>query len=214
MRRRLRIALLASLASACLVQRPPPSEPPPTSEHETMRTAHPNGETRRETRLLRRSDGHSERDGPEREFHPGGELAAERHFTHDRPSGLWRTWYPDGTPSSEVDFGVPDSHEPRPSRFWHRNGRLAAEGTTVSGVREGAWSFWSESGVLLRRGSYRAGQRDGAWSFFDEAGAPAAQGAYALGARVGEWTLWDEHGEAHVRPAPEVVQPSGSAVPQ
>lgn len=210
----LRNSLLGLLASACLVQRAPQPAPPRTFTHQVLRTAFPDGSPRRETRLLTWSNGGSERDGPEREFHPGGALAAERQFTHDRPSGLWRTWYPDGTPASQVDFGELDSREPCVSRFWHRGGHLAAEGTTVAGVREGAWSFWSEAGVLLRKGSYREGRRDGAWTFFDESGAKRAEGAYALGERVGAWTLWDEHGEAHGRPGAAVDEGSTAAVPQ
>lgn len=186
-------------ASACLVQRAPPARPAPSATHETRRTAYPDGAPRREWRVRVWSDGRIERDGPEREFHPDGSLAAERFFAGDVPTGLWRTWTADGKPLSEVEHGPPGSSEARPCRFWHPNGQLAAEGLARADVREGPWSYWRADGTLERQGSYRAGKRDGPWTFFDARGARSAEGHYALGARVGTWTLWDEHGEPHVR---------------
>lgn len=195
---------LALLAGACLVQRPTRDRPEPAGVHETRRTAHPGGATRRELTLLVWPDGHSERDGPEREFHPDGSPAAERVFVHGVPTGLWRTWYPDGTLRSEVDFGSPDSSALLVNRFWHANARLAAEGKARAGVREGPWSFWSEVGSLQSEGGYRAGRRDGPWILYDAAGRKQAQGQYALGERVGPWILWDVNGEPHTSPpAPE-----------
>ena len=190
--------------AACLVQRPAADAPAATAAHETRRSFHADGTTRSETRVLVWSDGRIERDGPEREYYPGGVLEAERFFLHDAPTGAWRTWFATGTPRSEVDFGRPGSGAPCVQRFWHANGQLAAEGTAVDGVREGHWDYWSENGSVLRAGSYRGGKRDGPWSFHDEHGVKRAEGLYALGARVGSWTLWDEHGEPHVRSASEV----------
>lgn len=200
---------------ACLVRRPRLDRPAPTAAHETRRSQHPDGGPRSEVRLLVWSDGRVERDGPEREYHANGALQAERFFEHDVPTGLWRTWHADETPRSEVDFGAPGSSEPHPNRFWHANGRLAAEGQAIAGVRVGEWSYWSESGVLLRTGGYRDGRREGPWRFFSEDGLPRAEGRYALGTRVGAWTLWDEHGLAHTRPAATIARDfEGDAQPR
>jgi antitoxin component YwqK of YwqJK toxin-antitoxin module len=209
----LRRSLLAAtlvLTSACLVQRPPPAREAPSSKEETRRTAYPDGAVRRELRVRVWSDGRVERDGPEREFHPDGTLAAERFFAHDQPSGLWRTWYPGGAPRAEIDHGTPGSTEPRTNRFWHESGQLAAEGLARDGMRAGPWSYWRADGTLERQGSYRAGKRDGPWTFYDERGARQAEGNYALGSRVGAWTLWDEHGEAHVRNGGELELDPGA----
>ncbi len=167
------------------------------------RSLHADGTTRSETRVLVWSDGRIERDGPEREYSSSGVLEAERFFDHDAPTGSWRTWFTTGTPRSEMDFGAPGSDAPGVQRFWHANGRLAAEGTVIDGVRAGRWDYWNEDGTVLRAGSYRGGKRDGSWSFHDGGGVKRAEGRYDLGARVGSWTLWDERGEAHVRPASE-----------
>jgi antitoxin component YwqK of YwqJK toxin-antitoxin module len=203
-RRRLAPAALIAACAACLVRHPPPDAPPATPTHETRRSYHSDGSTRSETRVVVWSDGRIERDGPEREFYPSGVLEAERFFDHGAPSRVWRTWFADGTPRSEVDFGAPGSAGTSVQRFWHASGLLAAEGTAVGGVREGAWTFWSENGAILRTGSYRRGKREGPWSFHDESGGRRAAGDYAEGKRVGTWTLWDEDGRAHVHPAAEV----------
>lgn len=201
---RLGLLVLAGLASACLVQRPPPDAPSVSATRETRQSRFPDGTPRSEWHVLAWPDGRVERDGPEREFHPNGTLRSEGRFAHGVPVGVWRTWFADGRPRSEVDFGTPGSSALTRERFWHPNGALAAEGPAVAGVREGAWSYWSEAGLLLRAGAYRAGRRDGPWVFYGPDGSERARGSYELGVRVGSWTLWDERGEAHVRPAEEV----------
>jgi len=202
--RRLAPLVLAVLASACLVQRAPPDAPAPTAARETRTSTYPDGTKRSEYNVLVWSDGRIERDGQELEYHPNGKLRSESSFSHSQPTGVWRTWFLDGTLRSEVDFGVPGSTAEAMQRFWHENGKLAAEGPALNGVRTGSWHYWNDDGTPLREGAYREGKRDGAWVFYDEHGAKRAEGTYELGLRIGTWTLWDEHGEAHTRSASEV----------
>ena len=192
------LALLALVGAACATPRLPtlPEEPPVREVRESL---HPGGGTRSTRELLVYPDGRVERDGFEREFGRDGRLLAERGFARDAPVGTWREWYPDGTPRSEVAFGPSGSRELVPSRYWHPNGKVAAEGPCAAGVREGEWSYFDEQGTLQRRGTYRGGLRDGPWSFFRADGTPEAAGHYAQGVRVGEWTLWDEEGVPHRR---------------
>jgi len=206
--RRLALVLLGALLGACLVQHAPPDEPGPSSAHERRRTTYPDGSLRSEIEVLVWSDGRIERDGLEREYSDDGTLVAERRFEHGTPVGLSRTWFDDGRPRSEVDFGTRAAPALARNRFWHANGNLAAEGVALAGLREGPWHYWNEDGTPAREGGYRSGKRDGTWTFHDEHGVKLAEGQYALGQRVGTWTLWDEHGEAHARSAAEVVEPS------
>ncbi|MSR63099.1 MAG: hypothetical protein EXS08_11715 [Planctomycetes bacterium] len=207
--RRVALALLGALLGGCLVQHAPPAAPGPSSAHERRRSTFPDGSLRREAEVLVWSDGRIERDGLEREYSATGTLVAESHFEHGVSVGLARTWFDDGRPRSEVDFGTRAAPLLTPNRFWHANGKLAAEGPALAGVREGLWHYWNEDGSPAREGGYRSGKRDGAWTFYDEKGVKRAAGLYALGQRVGTWTLWDEHGEAHERSAAEVREPPG-----
>lgn len=200
-------AVLVALAcglGACLVRHAPPDLPRPEGAHETRRRFRPDGSLESEVALLVFPDGRTERDGPEREYHRDGTLAAERSFARDVPTGLWRTWHANGVLRSEVDFGPPHSRDLRPSRFWHPDGSLAAEGSTRAGVREGPWVYYAPEGGVLRAGPYQEGLRHGAWVFY-RAGRKEAEGRYERGQRVGTWTLWDAAGSAHtsVDPPPE-----------
>jgi antitoxin component YwqK of YwqJK toxin-antitoxin module len=192
------------LASACIVRHPLPDLPPPEIVHETRRHERADGTLESEVEVRISEDGRSERDGFEREYHANGQLVAERFFARGEPIGLWRCWYADGTPRSEVDFRAGDAGEARLNRFWHPNGALAAEGPAIAGVREGRWRYFGADGQPRQEGAYRAGKRDGPWVFYGERGAKRAEGVYALGDRVGVWTLWDAQGQAHERPAAEL----------
>jgi antitoxin component YwqK of YwqJK toxin-antitoxin module len=202
------VALSLATSSACLVRSARPGPAPPTATHETRRRTRSDGSLESEVQLRLSSDGALVRDGFEREYHPGARLAAERFFARDVPTGVWRAWYLDGTLRSETDFGPPGSKELRPSRFWHPDKSLAAEGAQRGGLREGEWRYYSSAGQLLRRGAYAEGQREGLWAFFDPAGRPLAEGRYSRGTRVGSWTLWDEHGVPHERPGVDVEVPA------
>lgn len=193
----LALAALAACATSRGVTPAAPGEP----VREVRRSVHPGGGTRLEQELLVHSDGLRVRDGFEREFSPGGRLLAERSFAADVPHGLWREWYPDGTPRLELDFGPAGSEELRAGRYWHPNGALLAEGPCSGGLREGEWHFFDELGRLQRRGEFRAGLRHGAWLFLRPDGTKEAEGRYERGQRVGAWTLWDEQGAAHERSA-------------
>lgn len=200
---------LACATGACLVSRPLPDLPQPEGVHETRRRFRPDGSLESERRVRVFPDGRVERDGPEREYHRDGVLAAERHFAHDQATGSWRTWFADGRPRSELDFGAPGSDELRPARFWHPDGSLAAEGATRGGVREGAWAYYSPEGWLARAGDYRAGLREGAWTFYRAEGRKEAEGRYEHGRRVGPWTLWDAEGV----PRASATPPEGAEEP-
>ena len=206
MARALAVLVLAGLG-ACSSARGVPRTLEEEPVRETFQRAHPGGGRASERQVLVHADGRSERDGFEREFSPEGRLLAERFFARDVPCGTWREWYSDGTPRTEIEFGAAGAAELLPGRYWHPDGRLAAEGRTRAGLREGEWSFWDEQGRLLRRGGYRAGLRDGDWLFLRPDGSREAEGRYAQGQRVGEWILWDEDGEAYTRPAAEAREP-------
>lgn len=199
----LTLAALGACSATHGVTLAPAEEP----VRETYHREHPGGARASERQVLVHADGQSERDGFEREFSPEGRLLAERFFAHDVPCGTWREWYPDGTPRAETEFGTGGTQELLPSRYWHSSGKLAAEGSTRAGLREGEWNYWDAEGRLLRSGGHRAGLRDGDWLFLRPDGSKEAAGRYAQGQRVGEWTLWDEAGVPHARAAAETREP-------
>ena len=59
--------------------------------------------------------------------------------------GLFRTYYEDGTLSSEGLYE--NGAEQGPWRTYHSNGRLASQGTYNQGSESDDWTFWSSDGV-------------------------------------------------------------------
>lgn len=191
------VLVLLPTAPGCLVYTSGPEVPEAPGEHQVVRTALGGGAWR-ETTYEVDSGGHRVRDGAEREHAQDGALLAERTFRAGLPTGTWRTWYPDGSPRSEVQLG--DGATVGWHRFWHPGGILAAEGGARGEVREGPWRFWGPGGDLERAGPFLDGLRHGDWTFW-EAGRKVAEGRYERGGRVGRWTLWDADGRVHVRGA-------------
>jgi len=185
-----RAPVLAALAS-CLVNRPNQLDPPRSSTPAIERQFYAGTDVRRvETAVLRWSDGRVERHGVERRRDRDGTLRSVHVFEHDRPTGVWRSYYQGGGPRSEVDFG--DGVSRAPMRFWHENGQLSGQGLGIDGVKQGPWTFWHPNGRV------------------------AAEGTLANANRVGWWKHWSEDGSAlpdtwHGDPPSDVRSPDGTS---
>ena len=105
----------------------------------------------------------------------------ERDFLHGEPTGRWRSWWPDGKPRMEAQYGT---REPTPMRWWHPTGALEAEGLALNGVKTGEWRHHRSDGTLEAEGHYVAGQRSGNWSLFDEQGQLSERVEFHRGVRV------------------------------
>jgi hypothetical protein len=105
----------------------------------------------------------------------------EREFAHGEPTGRWRSWWPDGKPRMEAEYGTKDA---QPMRWWHATGELEAEGLALHGVKSGPWRHFRADGTLEAEGEYAAGQRSGPWNLYDERGELAERVEYRRGVRV------------------------------
>lgn len=105
----------------------------------------------------------------------------EREFLHGEPTGRWRSWWPDGKPRMEAEYGT---KEPRPMRWWHATGELEAEGLALNGVKTGPWRHQRADGTLEAEGEYVAGQRAGNWTLYDERGQLGERVEFRRGVRV------------------------------
>ncbi len=125
---------------------------------------------RREHQVLILADGSTQADGPDVQYYPDGKIEHEREYARGEPAGQWRSFWPSGKPRMEATYGTA---EPAPMRWWHPNGRLSSEGSTVSGTRVGRWTFWHPNGVKSAEGEYVGGERAEGWRYWDEMGQPA-----------------------------------------
>jgi hypothetical protein len=84
------------------------------------------------------------------------------HLDHKRgkPCGVYRAWYPNGTPLIFAVYG------------W--------------GFLHGDWTEYDEYGRVAIKGQYRQGLRDGTWSFRQE----GLVGSYRKGLKHGKWKTY------------------------
>ncbi len=132
--------------------------------------------------LVRRGGGFVKH-GRERTFYRSGQIETERHWVHGDATGIWRTWWEDGTQKSVCEF-TNDGSATEMS-FWHANAELEARGMAINGRRIGRWDFFHANGAKESSGDYLGGLRDGEWTSWDECGDVTESGQYKLGVKVG-----------------------------
>lgn len=111
-----------------------------------------------------------------------------------------RTAYPDGKPRFEFELhaGLPNG----PGRGWHRNGKLAFEGTYLDGARHGRFRLYDESGAFVAQAIFINNAE--VWRSTDEHEQPPAEwmeGLAMTGRRVDHGVEdWDDSRRRAPRP--------------
>jgi antitoxin component YwqK of YwqJK toxin-antitoxin module len=178
----------------------PPSQAPVTERNDVRRTWWDRAATRpkSETAWLLARDGTSLKDGVERRWYESGVLEYERHWTRDRPSGLWRAWFEDGTQRFEHRY---DPAQATPMTWWHATGAISSAGAAREGIREGPWRGDHPDGARAFEGAFVANRRHGFWTFWHPDGSVETSGHYSGGERVG---VWENHAPGE-RPASDAA---------
>lgn len=79
--------------------------------------------------------------------------------------------------------------------YYHNNGNLYKQGTTVHGKKEGEWKAWNEKGNLLTTGNYKLDLMHGYQVVYFENGNKRYDGYFKNGDRVGKWRFYNDKGE-------------------
>lgn len=192
----LRASLLALALCACAACGPglrdisrglaEPPAAPLTERRDVRRTYWDRAATspKSETGWLLLGDGTSVKQGVERRWYENGRMEYERHWTRDRPSGLWRSWFESGAQRFEHLY---DPAGPTSMTWWHESGAISSAGSAREGVREGPWRGDHPDGSRAFEGAFVANRRDGFWSFWYPDGSLETSGHYRQGERVGVW---------------------------
>jgi antitoxin component YwqK of YwqJK toxin-antitoxin module len=93
-----------------------------------------------------------------------GQLTAEEHYDMSgNPTGIWKSYYADGTLESEVNKTT------GAVVYYHANGTKAEEGTmNINNERTGVWKGWHDNGKLNYTGAWTStGQKNGVWQYYD-----------------------------------------------
>ena len=128
-----------------------------------------------------------------------GEAAGSRHnaFADCVRTGLWASYYPDGTRSFEGTYvkGKLDGT----ASWYHANGQKSVLSEWVEGKMRGSWTGWHSNGNERGHGySYDGSGTDprkhGPWVWYHENGQKQSEGKYDHDKPVGPWVYYDDKG--------------------
>ncbi|MBE7438627.1 MAG: hypothetical protein HS115_09265 [Spirochaetales bacterium] len=98
-------------------------------------------------------------------------------------NGPYRRYFPDGSLEEEGQF-ISGYYEGRLKRY-HRNGKLALEGTLHRDEPVGLWKSYYASGTLYREMHYQDGKLQGALRVYDPDGRLKYSTEYSAGQKIG-----------------------------
>ena len=87
-------------------------------------------------------------------------VAVSMDHKRGKPSGVYRAWYPNGSPLIFAVYGWGTLHGDWTE--YDEFGRVAVKGQYRDGLREGTWAFRSEDIV----GHYDKGLKHGKWKYY------------------------------------------------
>ena len=123
----------------------------------------------------------SRRDGQWTTWYQDGKLASQEFYTKGLQTGLWKTSFPSGKQSSEVNL------ESGKAIYWYESGKLHSEGIMNKGmIRNGIWKGYFENGKITYEGNYSAGDKNGNWTWYNEKGDKTLAEKYSQGKQTEE----------------------------
>lgn len=138
-------------------------------------------------------------DGPHEERWPNGRTKLVGHYRDGVPTGVFETWYEDGTPESRGAY-----LEGKKEGVWIQRDPSGAIDMERTGVYEDGVRIhdWWEEGIrtgelrsgLVQHSEYEHGLRNGRSRTFYSSGKLESAGQYANGLRTGVWVFWHEDG--------------------
>lgn len=155
------------------------------------------------------------RQGPWKEFHPGGKVKWEGNYVDDRKQGIFKEYDVQGNLKDMVkyDGGVVDTRAEETltveiKRTFHPNGKVASLGSySKSGKREGLFKEFSTTGEVTGAKIYMGdqliseglvndvGAMQGPWVEYYATGEKRAEGTYTDGKKEGDWTFYHRSGK-------------------
>ncbi len=129
-------------------------------------------------------DEFGQRQGPWKGYFSSGSIRYEGNFVDDKPTGVFRYFYPQGQLRAEL------IHEPGKktveATYYHRNRRTLGKGKYVDQQMQGKWLFYNEQGVLISEHHYKNGMNHGVWKTFFSDGTVAEAEKWLSGEKNGK----------------------------
>lgn len=128
------------------------------------------------------------RNGPWKEYYPGGDVKAEGNYSADNRTGKWNFYYSNGRLEQTGVYN--NNGKPEGTWKWYYDsGQLLREENYFKGRKDGLSEEFNEEGNLTERGEYINGLEDGPW--FQQTDSFYQRGSYRDGMRTGEWLVYD-----------------------
>lgn len=140
-------------------------------------------------------DAEGNRNGPWKDFSPGGVLVAEGNYTANRRTGAWKFYNAAGR--LEQAGAYSNGRIDGTWRWYYPDGELLREEDYYQGKRDGSYTEYSRTGEVIASGSYADGERNGIWKV--TTGDNTEEGEYLLGLRDGEWKSYYPDGRLRFR---------------
>jgi len=85
--------------------------------------------------------------GEEVKHHKNGVVHIRGMMKNGKRTGLWKSWYEDGTPWSETTFK--DGIKTGKTITWYENGKKRYEGFYTNNIASGKWIYWDDKGNII-----------------------------------------------------------------
>ncbi len=97
------------------------------------------------------------REGKEQTFDSGGQLISEGNYHDDLKVGLWKEWYADGSPKSEIEWVEKDDLI---LQFY--------DSTGLHSVVDGDGLYYYNTQETIHNGQVKGGKKDQVWTGFED----------------------------------------------
>ncbi len=115
-----------------------------------------------------------------------GGLIYEGQFKDDKPFGLFKYYYPDGTKKSEMVFS--ENGNIGRAKAYDFNGKLMAAGKYIGEKKDSTWKYFAAAGWVISEEVYKNGKKEGPVKNFYEDGNISGEYLYKNDKRNGTCT--------------------------
>jgi len=129
--------------------------------------------------------------------HPGytpGSVVEEGEFKNSRKFGLWKKYYPNGKPKSEITYK--GSRPFGPYILYYNNGNVEEQGNWQRTKNTGSFKRYHENGKIAQDFVFtETGKRSGAQKYYYENGNLRLEGTWQEGLESGEMKEYYQNGD-------------------
>lgn len=126
-----------------------------------------------------------------------GSLKYEGRFINDKPTGIFKYYYPDKNIKAITIFR--DSMHSKTTAY-HPNGKVLSEGCYYGTIKDSTWRFYNEYGKIVSEESYIRGVKNNLWKvFYTSNGNVSEEVTWKNNVKDGPWHEFFENGSIRLK---------------